>query len=166
MVERSLIACNGIEVIGDCIYETKQIKQQQQQQQQQQKFNATLPYTQSLPRVYGCSSSSFLNFKPPFIRHNFQFLQKFKRMLEKQPRLFLRLYIYILILTRLNSPFSLQIFISIYMAIYHHQRKKQCDNQCDAVFTLLTKASVHGKLSYIPGGKFLKKLWCCVGGRV
>ena len=102
MVERSLIACNGIEVIGDCIYETKQIKQQQQQQkqqqqqqkQQQQTFNATLPYTQSLPRVYGCSSSSFLNFKPPFIRHNFQFLQKFKRMLEKQPRLFLRLYIY------------------------------------------------------------------------
>ena len=94
MVERSLIACNGIEVIGDCIYETKQIKQQQQQKQQQQTFYATLPYTQSLPRVYGCSSSSFLNFKPPFIRHNFQFLQKFKRMLEKQPRLFLRLYIY------------------------------------------------------------------------
>ena len=118
MVERSLIACNGIEDIGDCIYETKQIKKQQQQKQQQQKqqqqkqqqqtFNATLPYNQSLPRVYGCSSSSFLNFKPPFIRHNFQFLQKFKRMLEKQPRLFLRLYIYIyiLILTRLNSPFS------------------------------------------------------------
>ena len=96
MVERSLMACNGIEVIGDCIYETKQIKQQQQQKQQQT-FNASLPYTQSLPRVYGCSSSSFLNFKPPFIRHNFQFLQKFKRMLEKQPRLFLRLYIYIYI---------------------------------------------------------------------
>ena len=75
MVERSLIACNGIEVIG--MYEIKQIKQQQQQQKQQQKFNATLPYTQFLPRVYGCSSSSFLNFKPPFIRHNFQFLQKF-----------------------------------------------------------------------------------------
>ena len=93
MVEWSLIACNGIEVIGDCIYEIKQIKQQKQQKQQQT-FNATLPYTQSLPRVYGCSSSSFLNFKPPFIRHNFQFLQKFKRMLEKQPRLFLRLYIY------------------------------------------------------------------------
>ena len=54
MVERSLIACNGIEVIGDCIYETKQIKQQQQQKQQQT-FNATLPYTQSLPRVYGYS---------------------------------------------------------------------------------------------------------------
>ena len=34
MVERSLIACNGIEVIGDCIYETKLIKQQQQQKQQ------------------------------------------------------------------------------------------------------------------------------------
>ena len=121
MVEWSLIACNGIKVIGDCIYEIKQIKQQQQQKQQQT-FNATLPYTQFLPRVYGCSSSSFLNFKPPFIRHNFQFLQKFKRMLEKQPRLFLRLYIYIyiyiLILTRLNSPFSLQIFISINMAIY------------------------------------------------
>ena len=96
MVEWSLIACNVIEVIGDCIYEIKQIKQQQQQKQQQ-KFNATLPYTQFLPRVYGCSSSSFLNFKPPFIRHNFQFLQKFKRMLEKQPRLFLRLYIYIYI---------------------------------------------------------------------
>ena len=59
-------------LIGDCIYEIKQIKQQKQQQT----FNATLPYTQSLPRVYGCSSSSFLNFKPPFIRHNFQFLQK------------------------------------------------------------------------------------------
>ena len=67
MVERSLIACNGIEDIGDCIYETKQIKKQQQQKQQQRKqqqqtFNATLPYNQSLPRVYGCSSSSFLNF--------------------------------------------------------------------------------------------------------
>ena len=73
VVEQSLIACNGIEVIGDCIYEIKQIKQQQQQQQ---KFDTTLPYTQFLPRVYGCSSSSFLNFKPPFIRHNFQFLQK------------------------------------------------------------------------------------------
>ena len=79
VVEQSLIASNGIEVIGDCIYEIKQIKQQKQQKQQQT-FNATLPYTQSLPRVYGCSSSSFLNFKPPFIRHNFQFLQKFKRM--------------------------------------------------------------------------------------
>ena len=167
MVERSLIACNGIEVIGDCMYEIKQIKQQQQQQKQRQKFNATLPYTQFLPRVYGCSSSSFLNFKPPFIRHNFQFLQKFKRMLEKQPRLFLRLYIYIYLSWLASIPlFPLQIFISIYMAIYHHQRKKQCDNQCDAVFTLLTKASVHGKLSYIPRGKFLKKLWCCVGGRV
>ena len=86
VVEQSLIACNGIEVIGDCIYEIKQIKQQKQQKQQQT-FNATLPYTQSLPRVYGCSSSSFLNLKPPFIRHNFQFLQKFKRILEKQPRL-------------------------------------------------------------------------------
>ena len=84
VVEQSLIACNGI-------YEIKQIKQQKQQQT----FNATLPYTQFLPRVYGCSSSSFLNFKPHFIRHNFQFLQKFKRILEKQPRLFLRLYIYI-----------------------------------------------------------------------
>ena len=83
VVEQSLIACNGIEVIGGCIYEIKQIKQQKQQQT----FNATLPYTQSLPRVYGCSSSSFLNLKPPFIRHNFQFLQKFKRILEKQPRL-------------------------------------------------------------------------------
>ena len=115
MVEWSLIACNGIEVIGDCMYEIKKIKQQQQQQKQQQKFNATLPYTQFLPRVYGCSSSSFLNFKPPFIRHNFQFLQKFKRMLEKQPRLFLRLYIYILILTRLNSPFSpADLYIDIY----------------------------------------------------
>ena len=101
MVEWSLIACNVIEVIGDCIYEIKQIKQQQQQKQQQ-KFNATLPYTQFLPRVYGCSSSSFLNFKPPFIRHNFQFLQKFKRMLEKQPRLFLRLYIYIYIYIHLS----------------------------------------------------------------
>ena len=107
VVEQSLIACNGI-------YEIKQIKQQKQQQT----FNATLPYTQFLPRVYGCSSSSFLNFKPHFIRHNFQFLQKFKRILEKQPRLFLRLYIYILILTRRNSPFSLQIFISINMAIH------------------------------------------------
>ena len=119
MVERSLIACNGIEVIGDCIYETKQIKQQQQQKQQQT-FNATLPYTQSLPRVYGCSSSSFLNFKPPFIRHNFQFLQKFKRMLEKQPRLFLRLYIYIYIYiyTYPNSPqfpfFPADLYIDIY----------------------------------------------------
>ena len=113
MVEWSLIACNGIEVIGDCIYEIKQIKQQQQQKQQQ-KFNTTLPYTQFLPRVYGCSSSSFLNFKPPFIRHNFQFLQKFKRMLEKQPRLFLRLYIY----TYPDSPqfpfFSADLYIDIY----------------------------------------------------
>ena len=83
VVEQSLIACNGIEVIGGCIYEIKQIKQHKQQQT----FNATLPYTQSLPRVYGCSSSSFLNLKPPFIRNNFQFLQKFKRILEKQPRL-------------------------------------------------------------------------------
>ena len=114
MVEWSLIACNGIEVIGDCIYEIKQIKQQQQQQQQQQKFDTTLPYTQFLPRVYGCSSSSFLNFKPPFIRHNFQFLQKFKRMLEKQPRLFLRLYIY----TYPDSPqfpfFPADLYIDIY----------------------------------------------------
>ena len=113
MVEWSLIACNGIEVIGDCIYEIKQIKQQKQQKQQQT-FNATLPYTQSLPRVYGCSSSSFLNFKPPFIRHNFQFLQKFKRMLEKQPRLFLRLYIY----TYPDSPqfpfFPADLYIDIY----------------------------------------------------
>ena len=42
VIEQSLIACNGIEVIGDCIYEIKQIKQQKQQQT----FNATLPYTQ------------------------------------------------------------------------------------------------------------------------
>ena len=115
MVEWSLIACNGIKVIGDCIYEIKQIKQQQQQKQQQT-FNATLPYTQFLPRVYGCSSSSFLNFKPPFIRHNFQFLQKFKRMLEKQPRLFLRLYIY----TYPDSPQFPFFLADLYIDIYGH----------------------------------------------
>ena len=63
--------------------------------------------------------------------------------------------------------YSTTAFVMVCPSVYDGESEGLI--QCDAIFILLTKAPAHGKLSCIQmneEGTFLKKLCCCVSGRV